>query len=59
MILQVAGNRHTCCCIHCSAGHETSLDKLMRIATHDLSIFAGSWLSLIGIDDKVAWSKQM
>ena len=41
---------------HGSTGDEASFDELMRIVTHNLTIFARSWLAFVGIDNKVSGS---
>ena len=39
--------------VHGAAGHETTFDELMGVATHDFSVFASARLSLVGIDDEI------
>lgn len=39
--------------IHGTSCDETSFDELVRITTHDLTVFTRSWLSLIGIDNQI------
>ena len=34
-----------------SQKHNT--DQLVRVVAHDLSVLAGSWLALVGVDDEV------
>ncbi len=41
---------------HGPTGDEASFDKLMRIVTHNLTIFARSWLAFISVDNKVSGS---
>ena len=43
--------------VHSSTSDETALDELVGVTSHDLSVFTRSRLSLIGVDDKVSWSK--
>jgi len=42
-----------CFCSHSESNNEGTLDKFMRIMSHDLSILARSRLRLIGVDDQV------
>lgn len=39
--------------VHGSTGHQTTLDQLVRVASHNLSVLAGSRFTLIRIDDQV------
>jgi hypothetical protein len=39
--------------VHCPSRHQTTLYQLVRVATHDLPIFAGSWFTLVSVDDEV------
>jgi hypothetical protein len=41
--------------IHGTAGNHTSLDELVRVLAHNLSVLARSWLTLIGVDNQVPW----
>src|SRR6185437_4792595 len=38
---------------HRSAGIEATLDEKMRIVPHDLAVFAGAGLRLVGIDHEI------
>jgi hypothetical protein len=40
--------------VHGTAGDETALDELVWVLAHDFAVFAGSGLTLIGVDDQVA-----
>lgn len=43
---------------HAEADNKRALDKLVRIVSQDLAIFASSWLRFVRIDNKVGWSEQ-
>lgn len=38
---------------HREAGEKAALDQLVWVMAHDLTVFAGAGLALIGIDDQV------
>src|SRR6516165_4648714 len=38
---------------HPRRGEQTALDELMRFVAQDIAVFAGAWLTLIGIDDEI------
>ena len=38
---------------HSEATDEGTLDKLMWVESKDLSIFTGTWLRFIGVDDEI------
>jgi len=46
--IDVAGVR-----IHREGSDETALDELLRIVPHDLAVFAGAGLGLVGVDDEI------
>ena len=43
-----------CGAVHRSAGHEAAFNQFMGVFSHDFSVFAGSRLAFVGIDDEVA-----
>jgi hypothetical protein len=44
---------HTGVGIHGTASNQASFDQFVGITTHDLTVFAGAWFSLISVDDQV------
>ncbi len=46
--IDVAGVR-----AHGAAGDQTTLDQEMRIVAHDLAVFTGAWLGLVGVDHEI------
>lgn len=46
-----------CGSVHCTTSHKTSFHKLVWVPTHDLAVFAGAWLTLVSIDDKVTGTR--
>jgi hypothetical protein len=48
--------RRTCVGVHGTTGNKTTLDKLVWITTHDLTVFACSWFALVGVYNKIARS---
>ena len=44
--------------VHGATGDETAFNEFGgRIATYYFTVFAGSWFTLVGVDDKVSKSK--
>lgn len=41
---------------HSEPADEGTLDKLMWVESEDLSVFAGTWLRFIGVDDEIRGS---
>lgn len=38
---------------HGLAGDEASLNELVGVTAHNLAIFAGAWLALVSVDNKI------
>ena len=43
-------------CSHTETNNEGSFDKLMRVMSQDLSVFASARLRLVRVDNQVGWS---
>jgi hypothetical protein len=42
--------------VHGPSGDETAFDQFVRIATHDLAVFACAWFTLVSVYDEITWS---
>lgn len=42
------------CAVHGTTGNKTSFNQLVRVFSHNLTVLAGAWLALVGVDDEIA-----
>ena len=56
LVVELATNVDVCsCAVHGTSSDQTSLNQLVWVLAHNFSVFAGSWLSLISVNNQVSW----
>jgi hypothetical protein len=47
------------CRIHGATSDEAAFDELVRVTTHDFTVFAGAWFTFVSVDDVTTWSEMV